>query len=75
MTHMYRITIRGLMSERFCRGFPEMTRLADNDRTILVGVLPDAVRLGELLGRLDNLGIEVLDVQSEPARAHLRRSS
>jgi hypothetical protein len=73
MSHRYRITIRGVMSERFSRGFPEMTRLADNDRTILVGALPDDARLAELLRRLDNLGIEVIDVACERAPAPQRR--
>jgi len=63
----YRITVRGVMSERFCLGFPGLTRRVLADRTVLEGD-PDCRAVNDVLAMLGNLGVEVLDVE-EPAGA------
>jgi hypothetical protein len=63
----YRITVRGVMSERFCRGFPGMTRRVLAGRTVLEGDR-DGRPVNDVLAILGNLGVEVLAVE-EPAGA------
>jgi len=64
MSGRYRITVRGVMSERFCRGFAGMDRSIVADRTVLEGDLRDEVSLAQVLARLQNLGLDVLDVEA-----------
>jgi hypothetical protein len=66
MSGEYRITIRGAMSERFCQGFPGVSHRVLGDRTVLEGDASGRP-LGEVLGSLGNLGLEVISV--EPSRA------
>jgi hypothetical protein len=67
MSGEYRITVRGVVSERFCRGLPGMSRRVLADRTVLAGG-PEGRPVTEVLAVLGNLGVEVLDVD-EPAAA------
>ena len=67
MNAAYRITVRGVMSERFCRGFPGLNRQVLADRTVLEGD-PGGRPVNDVLAMLGNLGVEVLDVE-EPAGA------
>jgi hypothetical protein len=62
MAGSYRITVKGVMSERFCRGLGAVPHPAGSGRTILEGDLPDEGRLNDVLARLDNLGLEVIEV-------------
>jgi len=64
----YRITVRGAMSERFCLGFPGMSHRVLADRTVLEGN-PASGPLAEVLSSLDNLGLEVISVESPRAAA------
>jgi hypothetical protein len=68
MAGSYRITVRGVMSERFSRGFPGLTSRPGADRTVLEGGLPPGVRLDDVLSKLGNLGVEVLEVEPLGAR-------
>jgi len=63
----YRITVRGVMSERFCRGFPGLDRHVLADRTVLEGD-PGGRPVNDVLAMLGNLGVEVLSVE-EPVGA------
>ena len=63
----YRITVRGVMSERFCRGSPGCAATRRADRTVLEGGLPRGVRVNDVLARLGNLGVEVLDGRAADA--------
>jgi hypothetical protein len=63
MPDAYRITVRGVMSERFCRGFPGLSSSSGPDRTVLEGGLPRGVRVDDVLSKLGNLGVEVLAVE------------
>ncbi|HET6692480.1 MAG TPA: hypothetical protein VFG74_16625 [Miltoncostaeaceae bacterium] len=67
MSGEYRITVRGVMSERFCKGIPGMRRHVIDDRTVLEGG-PGSRPVNEVLAMLGNLGVEVIDVE-EPAAA------
>ena len=66
MSGGYRITVRGIMSERFCQGFCGLSRRADAGRTILTGHPPTAPALHDMLATLDNLGVEVVGVEPSP---------
>jgi len=63
----YRITVRGVMSERFCLGFPGLSHRVLADRTVLEGG-PGGRPINDVLAMLGNLGVEVIDVE-EPAGA------
>ena len=63
----YRITVRGVVSERFCQGLPGVSRRVLADRTVLEGG-PGGRPVTEVLAVLGNLGVEVLDVE-QPAAA------
>ena len=66
-TH-YRISIRGVMSDRLLSAFPEMrVRLRDHE-TELSGELPDQSALHGVLGRIEALGLELLEVRRPRAR-------
>jgi hypothetical protein len=66
---MYRIVVRGVMSERFCRGFPGLARSVEAGSTVLDGD-GSAPPAGEVLAALGNLGLEVIDVRgAEPGPA------
>ena len=68
MSWGYRITVRGVVSERFCQGIPGgMRRYVRDDRTVLEGG-PGGRPVNEVLATLGNLGVEVLDVE-QPAPA------
>jgi hypothetical protein len=67
MAGSYRITVKGVMSERFCRGLGAVPHAQGSGRTVLEGGLPDGARIGDVLARLDNLGLEVLEVRTPPA--------
>ena len=68
MNAAYRITVRGVMSERFCRGFPGLNRQVLADRTVLEGD-PGGRPVNDVLAMLGNLGVEVLDVEEPPGAA------
>ncbi|HSJ72761.1 MAG TPA: hypothetical protein VK904_00465 [Miltoncostaeaceae bacterium] len=63
MADAYRITVRGEMSERFCQGFPGLVSRPASGRTVLEGGLPEGPPIDRVLSKLDNLGLEVLEVE------------
>ncbi len=68
-TMQYEIRIRGLLSDRLLSAFPEMhARLRDHE-TVLTGGLPDQSALHGVLGRIEALGLELLEVRTPRARA------
>lgn len=60
----YRITVRGVMSERFCLGFPGLRRAVAEGHTLLLGDASGVRPLADVLATLDNLGLEVLGVEA-----------
>lgn len=63
MADGYRITVRGEMSQRFCQGFPGLVGHPASGRTVLEGALPGGQPIDRVLSKLDNLGLEVLEVE------------
>ena len=71
-TTVYEFRVRGLMSDRLLGAFPEMhARLVDHE-TVLNGALPDQSALHGVLGRIESLGLELLEVRRPTARAEAR---
>ena len=64
-TH-YEIRISGLVSERLLRPLPEMQAVARDRETVLRGALPDQSALHGVLGRIEALGLELLEVRRRP---------
>ena len=62
MNGQYRVTVRGVMSERFCQGFCGLSRRLDGGHTVLSGDPRTAPALRDLLGTLGNLGLEIVEV-------------
>jgi hypothetical protein len=62
----YEIRIRGLLSERLLSAFPEMQARGRDRETVLTGALPDQSALHGVLGRIEALGLELLEVRRRP---------
>lgn len=62
----YRITVRGLLSERFAAAFDGMTLESGSGETTLVGELRDQAELYGVLERVRNFGLELLRVEEAP---------
>ena len=65
----YEIRVRGLLSERLLSAFPEMHARTQDHETILTGALPDQSALHGVLGRIEALGLELLEVRRPRAQA------
>ena len=59
----YRIILRGVVSERFCRPFAGMTHRIDDGRTVLEGAPAAGRSIDDVLAALGNLGIDVIAVE------------
>ncbi len=65
----YAIRVRGLLSDRLLGAFPEMHARTQDHETILTGALPDQSALHGVLGRIEALGLELLEVRRPRTRA------
>ncbi|MFN0281003.1 MAG: hypothetical protein ACKVZ6_03415 [Kineosporiaceae bacterium] len=61
-----RITVAGVLSERFDRAFDGFTLERTAGTTVLRGVVRDSSALYGVLGRVQDLGMELLSVESRP---------
>jgi hypothetical protein len=68
-TTQYEIRVRGLLSDRLLSAFPEMHARIRDHETVLIGALPDQSALHGALGRIEALGLELLEVRRPTARA------
>ena len=59
----YEIHIRGLLSDGLLGAFPEFRARTRNRETVLAGPLPDQSALHGVLGRIEALGLELLEVR------------
>ncbi len=59
----YEVRIRGLLSERLLSACPEMHARMRDHETVLTGPLPDQSALHGVLGRIEALGLELLEVR------------
>ena len=80
-THMgsgktvYRIVVRGELSERYAGAFEGMEMEAEGGRTILTGEIVDEPHLHGILDRVGSLGLKLLSVESFPAETSNQQAS
>jgi hypothetical protein len=60
----YRITIRGVLTDRLASAFEPLSLTPADGRTVLSGFCADAAALYSVLERLRDLGLELLAVES-----------
>ena len=63
---VYRIVLRGELSERYAAAFEEMEMETKGGQTVLTGEVVDQVQLHGIIDRIGGLGIELVSVQSLP---------
>ena len=64
---IYRICIRGCLTERLGSAFEGMRLEAGATETVFTGEIHDQSQLYGLLDRVRDLGLELLSVQPQPA--------
>lgn len=63
---VYRIVMRGELSERYASAFEGMEMETKTGRTVLTGEVIDQTQLHGILDRIGGLGLELVSVQSAP---------
>jgi hypothetical protein len=63
---LYKVRIRGVLSERLLGAFPELVAEARGGETVLVGALPDQAALYGVLAQIEALGLTLLEVRYAP---------
>jgi hypothetical protein len=58
----YQFRVRGRLSEMLLTAFPELQPQELGPETLLAGQLPDQAALFGVLGRIEALGLELLEV-------------
>jgi len=66
MKTVYRIVVRGELSDRYAVAFEGMHIETKDGRTILTGQVTDQPHLFGILNRVNSLGLELLSVQALP---------
>jgi hypothetical protein len=64
---VYRIVMRGELSERYAPAFEGMEMETETGRTVLTGQVIDQTQLHGILDRIGGLGLELVSVQSAHA--------
>ena len=64
---LYRIRVRGALSDRLLLAFPEFQAHAERGDTILCGPLPDQVALFDVFETIQGLGLKLLELRCDPA--------
>ena len=59
----YEIRVRGLLGETLLGAFPGLRARAHGTQTVLTGALPDQAALFGVLGHIEALGLELLEVR------------
>ncbi len=60
---LYEIRIRGVLSDRLLRAFPDLEAETRGGETMLAGVLPDQAALYGVLNQIEALGLKLLEVR------------
>ena len=60
---LYRIVVRSELSDRYAAAFEGMLMETKEGRTILTGEVADQPHLHSILGRIGDLGLNLLSVQ------------
>jgi hypothetical protein len=59
----YEIRLRGILGDRLLTAFPDLVAVADGGDTLLVGRLPDQSALHGVLGHIESLGLELVEIR------------
>lgn len=59
----YEIRVRGILGERLLTAFPDLVAITEHGDTLLVGRLPDQSALHGVLGHIESLGLELVEVR------------
>jgi hypothetical protein len=71
----YRIRIKGRLGTTFLSAFPSMASELKRDETVLTGLLEDRSAVFRLVGQIEGLGLELLELgQTQPRPPHLQRT-
>ena len=62
----YRIRIKGRLGPTALSAFPNLVPEAEGSDTVLTGQLPDQSALFGVLGQIETLGLELLEVRQIP---------
>ena len=63
----YVVRVGGVLSDELLTAFPRLVASIEPVTTVLQGDLPDQVALTSVLDRLDELGIEIIEVTKVPS--------
>ncbi len=69
---LYRIRIRGVLSQTLLGAFPGLDAVIDAGDTVLFGALPDQAALYGVIGEIEALGLELLEIRQIPSGADPR---
>jgi hypothetical protein len=72
---VYRIVVRGELSERYAVAFEGMEMEVESGRTILTGEIIDEPHLHGILDRIGSLGLRLLSVESFPTETSRQQVS
>jgi hypothetical protein len=72
---VYRIVVRGELSERYAVAFEGMKMETSRGRTILTGEIKDEPHLHGILDRIGALGLRLLSVESFPTETSRQQLS
>jgi hypothetical protein len=72
---VYRIVVRGELSERYAVAFEGMEMEVKSGRTILTGEIKDEPHLHGILDRIGSLGLMLISVESFPTEASRQQMS
>jgi hypothetical protein len=72
---VYRIVVRGELSERYAMAFEGMEMEVESGRTILTGEIIDEPHLHGILDRIGSLGLRLLSVESFPTETSRQQLS
>jgi hypothetical protein len=59
----YEIRVRGILGDRLLTAFPNLLAVTDHGDTLLQGHLPDQSALHGVLGQIESLGLELVEVR------------
>lgn len=59
----YEIRVRGILGDRLLTAFPDLVAVTDEGDTLLMGRLPDQSALHGVLGHIESLGLELVEIR------------
>jgi hypothetical protein len=71
----YEVRVRGLLTATLLGAFPGLEARAESGDTLLCGSMPDQAALHGVLGQVEALGLELIEVRRSDIRLGARDSS